>query len=87
MLYIPQLVQALRYDSVNLCHKTFIKNNVSNVCLCLYTHQMGYISEFIKSMAERSQLVTHQLLWNMNTNMFKDDDSQSRDGEVSRPNL
>lgn len=38
-------------------------------------------------MAERSQLVTHQLLWNMNTNMFKDDDSQSRDGEVFRPNL
>lgn len=41
---------------------------------------MGYIAEFIKSLADRSQLVAHQLLWNMKTNMFKDEDSLIKDG-------
>ena len=41
---------------------------------------MGYIAEFIKSLADRSQLVAHQLLWNMKTNMFKDEDSLVKDG-------
>ncbi len=47
--------------------------------------QMGYIAEFIKSLASRSQLVAHQLLWNMKTNMFKDEDSLIKDGnELNR---
>lgn len=41
---------------------------------------MGYIAEFIKSLADRSQLVAHQLLWNMKTNMYKDEDSLMKDG-------
>jgi len=41
---------------------------------------MGYIAEFIKSLAEQSQLVAHQLLWNMKTNMYKDEDSLIKDG-------
>lgn len=44
---------------------------------------MGYIAEFIKSLASRSQLVAHQLLWNMKTNMFKDEDSLIKDGNES----
>ncbi|KAH9426521.1 Phosphatidylinositol 4-kinase alpha [Dermatophagoides pteronyssinus] len=58
MLFIPQLLQAVRYDAI------------------------GYITEFIKSIAKRSQLLAHQFIWNMQTNMFKDEESQIRDLDV-----
>lgn len=53
--YIPQLVQALRHDT------------------------MGYVTELIKFISKRSQIVAHQLIWNMQTNMFMDEDQQHRD--------
>ncbi|XP_001355556.2 phosphatidylinositol 4-kinase alpha isoform X2 [Drosophila pseudoobscura] len=56
--YIPQLVQALRHDT------------------------MGYVVEFIKNISKRSQIVAHQLIWNMQTNMYMDEDQMHRD-----PNL
>lgn len=56
--YIPQLVQALRHDT------------------------MGYVSELIKNISKRSQIVAHQLIWNMQTNMYMDEDQLHRD-----PNL
>lgn len=56
--YIPQLVQALRHDT------------------------MGYLTEFIKNISKRSQIVAHQLIWNMQTNMYMDEDQQHKD-----PNL
>merc|ERR1719402_1631225 len=46
LFYIPQLVQAVRYDD------------------------LGYVQEFIKSISGRSNLVAHQLMWNLETNMY-----------------
>jgi len=43
---------------------------------------MGYMSEFIMNVSKKSQLITHQLLWNMKTNMYTDEDAQDLDGEV-----
>lgn len=40
---------------------------------------MGYVIEFIKKIAKRSQVVAHQLIWNMYTNLYMDEDKQVKD--------
>lgn len=58
LFYIPQLVQAIRHDS------------------------MGYLIEFIKMISQRSQVVAHQLIWNMQTNMFVDEEGTLKDRDL-----
>lgn len=43
---------------------------------------MGYVVEFIKYIARKSQIVAHQLLWNMQTNMYSDEDMKHKDGKI-----
>ncbi|CAG2182043.1 unnamed protein product, partial [Oppiella nova] len=66
MFCIPQLVQAVRYDSVGITPRL----------------EMGYISQFIRWSATTSQLLAHQLIWNMQTNMYKDEDQQEPDPDL-----
>ena len=43
---------------------------------------LGYVKEFVKKISNESNLVAHQLIWNMDVNMFKDED-----GEVKDPHM
>ena len=49
--YVPQIVQALRYD------------------------QLGYVEQFIIEASLLSPLFAHQIIWNMNANAYRDEDS------------
>lgn len=40
---------------------------------------MGYVTEFIKHISTRSQIVAHQLIWNSLVNMYMDEDQQHKD--------
>lgn len=46
---------------------------------------MNYVAELIIWLAGHSQLLAHQLLWNMQTNMFTDEESKNQDPIMHEP--
>ncbi|XP_047491882.1 phosphatidylinositol 4-kinase alpha-like isoform X2 [Penaeus chinensis] len=43
---------------------------------------MGYVGEFIKYAGKKSQLLCHQLIWNMQTNKFRDEEGHEKDADL-----
>jgi len=64
--FIPQVVQALRYDDLGML---FV---VSTTSQNLQADE-GYVARFIFETAKISQLFCHQIIWNMKANCYKDD--------------
>lgn len=44
--------------------------------------KVGYTINYIKTAAQRSQLLMHQLIWNMRTNMYRDENGQEPDPDL-----
>ncbi|CDO73608.1 hypothetical protein BN946_scf185014.g78 [Trametes cinnabarina] len=71
--FVPQVVQALRYDDLGKG-----RNGTFQVPLYLQSGE-GYVARFIFETAKISQLFCHQIIWNMKANCYRDDAGEQED--------
>ena len=67
--FIPQVVQALRYDDFGKTKYIVRKKK-------LIHYYLGYVARFIFETTKISQLFCHQIIWNMKANCYKDDSAE-----------
>ena len=68
--FVPQIVQALRYDELGGLPDARPLDTLN-----IY-HLAGYVGHFIFDTARISQLFCHQIIWNMKANCYKDDSTE-----------
>jgi phosphatidylinositol 4-kinase len=71
-------VQAVRWDTVSL---SFVKSELKT----FLNFQTGYITSLIANLSSHSQLLAHQLLWNMRASMYTDEEAKSEDPILYKP--
>jgi len=67
--FVPQVVQALRTDGLG----TSIRSRQVSMI-----DDLGYVERFIFETSKISQLFSHQIIWNMKANTYRDDNAVSK---------
>ncbi|CAG8442864.1 12657_t:CDS:10, partial [Acaulospora colombiana] len=69
-LVLQYAMRSLEYHPVDV-----VFFYIPQIVQALRLDHLGYVERFIMSTAKISQLFAHQIIWNMNANMYKDDES------------